>query len=278
MKDYLALAKPRIAVMVALMAALGYALAGGRDFTALGWTALGAALSAAACGALNQLFERGCDALMTRTQNRPLPTGRLSGAAALSFGLACAVSGLGILLLKSGLLAALCALATLILYIGLYTPLKRVTPLSAWIGAAAGATPPLLGWAAAQGALPAPAWALFAIQFLWQMTHFLALFWLHRADYARAGFKFTPVLDPSGRVTAAQIAVHSFSILPVSLLPVVWGMAGPRYGLGALALGGAYMVLGLRASWTLADQDARRLFHASLAYLPLLFAMLWIGT
>lgn len=278
MKNYLELAKPRIGVMVALMAALGYALAGGRDNAALLWLALGTTLASAACGALNQLLEKGPDGLMARTRSRPLPSGRLSSGQALAFGLACAVSGLGILYFKSGVLAMLCALATLILYVGLYTPLKRVTPLSAWIGAAAGATPPLVGWAAAQGRLPVQAWSLFAIQFLWQMTHFLALFWIHREDYARAGFKFTPVLDPSGRLTSAQIAVHSFSILPVSLLPVVWGMAGPGYGLGALALGGAYMALGLRASWTLAPLDTRRLFLASLAYLPLLFAMLWIGT
>lgn len=278
MKDYLELAKPRIGVMVGLMAALGYALAGGRDGAALTWMVLGAALSSAACGALNQLLERGPDALMARTHSRPLPAGRLAPAQALAFGLATAILGLAVLYFRANPLAALCALATLVLYVGLYTPLKRVSPLSAWIGAAAGATPPLVGWAAAQNALPLQAWALFAIQFLWQMTHFLALFWLHREDYARAGFKFTPVLDPSGRLTAAQIAVHSFSIVPVSLLPVLWGMAGPGYGLGALGLSGAYMAVGLRASWTLAPTDMRRLFLASLAYLPLLFAMLWIGT
>lgn len=278
MRDYLALAKPRIAVMVALMTALGFALAGGRATALLLWTCLGAALASAACGAFNQLLEKKQDALMERTRKRPLPAGRVRPLEAALFGTACAVVGLSILFWKSGTLATLCTVATLILYVGLYTPLKRVTSFSAWIGAAAGATPPLVGWAAAQHNLPPQAWALFLIQFLWQMTHFLALFWIHRADYARAGFKFTPVLDPTGRLTSAQIAVHSFSILPVSLLPVVWGMAGPGYGLGALALGGAYMALGLKASWTLADADTRRLFHASLAYLPLLFAMLWMGT
>jgi protoheme IX farnesyltransferase len=152
-----------------------------------------------------------------------------------------------------------------------------VTPQTTWLGAAAGATPPLIGWAAATGALSAKAWALFGIQFLWQIPHFLALFWIYREDYARAGFRVMPVVHPDGGTTAAQIAIHSFTLLPATLLPVVLGMAGFSYAVSALLIGIVFLGLGLRASWTLAHSDARRLFLASLAYLPLIFGMLFFG-
>lgn len=269
--DYLALTKPRITLLVMATTAFGFKLAGGQE--GLWRLLIGVGLSSAACGALNQWLERELDGKMTRTAKRPLPAGRLDPLSALLFGLALGTFGLALL---EGLPRLLTA-ATLAAYLLAYTPLKRLTPQSTWVGAAAGATPPLIGWAAATGSLPPQAWALFAIQFLWQIPHFLALFWLYREDYARAGFKVMPVVYPKGGSTAAQIALHSFTVLPASLAPSFLGMAGPGYGLAALVLGTAYLGLGMRASWTMSALDNRRLFLASLAYLPALFTMLMIG-
>lgn len=277
MRSYVELGKPRIALMVALTTALGWYLAGGASEPALWWTVLGATLGALSCGTLNQRLEIEQDRLMARTKGRPLPSGRVSPDAALAFGLALGVAGLGILWAFSGRLPCLLTAATIFGYVALYTPLKRVTPQSTWIGAAAGATPPLIGWAALRGDLPAQAWALFAIQFLWQIPHFLAMFWLHREDYARAGFRVMPVVDETGGSTAVQIAIHSLTMLGASLLPLSLGMAGLFYAAGALLLSTAFLGLGMRASWTLAAVDTRRLFLASLAYLPILFSLLLIG-
>ncbi len=277
MKPYLSLAKPRIGLMVALTSGLGWALAGGRPTLAFFAMTLGVTLAAAACGTLNQVLERREDALMHRTRGRALPTGRVTTRAALAFGLVLAVVGPVVVAAATGLLAGALTLATVLLYVLAYTPLKKVTPQTTWIGAAAGAMPPLIGWAAATGALSAKAWALFGIQFLWQIPHFLALFWIHREDYARAGFRVMPVVHPDGGTTAAQIALHSFTLLPATFLPVVLGMAGTPYAVGALTIGVLFLGLGLRASWTLAHADARRLFLASLAHLPLIFGMLYFG-
>ncbi|MDX6768352.1 MAG: heme o synthase [Elusimicrobiota bacterium] len=277
MKDFLALAKPRIALLVALTAALGWAVAGGR-MTAAFWGLLaGVTLAAAACGALNQYLERAEDALMRRTRARPLPTGRVAPAAALAFGLVLAAAGPALVWLAAGRLSAGLTALTIALYVLAYTPLKKVTPQTTWIGAAAGAMPPLIGWAGAAQGLDARAWALFGIQFLWQIPHFLALFWMYREDYAAAGFKVMPVVHPDGGTTAIQIALHSFTLLPATLLPVYLGMAGKAYGLPALLVSAAFLGLGMKASWTMAVPDARRLFLASLAYLPLIFGMLLFG-
>lgn len=277
MRDYLELCKLRIAFMVAATCALGYALAGGTPDAKLFWTVLGASLASCSCGAFNQLLEKDQDACMKRTSRRPLAAGRVSRGDAAVFASVVGALGLLILAVESGRLPLLLTAATLVLYVALYTPLKRVTPHTTWIGAAAGATPPLIGWAAASGSLPIYAWLLFGIQFVWQIPHFLAMFWLHREDYARAGFRVMPVVDPAGGLTAAQIAVHCLTLLGAALLPVFCGMAGLGYAVGALTLSLAYLALGLRASWTLAPTDTRRLFLASLAYLPVLFSMLLIG-
>ncbi len=277
MKAYLALCKPRIAVMVALTAGLGWALAGGKA-TPRFWAMLaGVSAASAACGALNQYLERHEDSLMRRTASRPLPRRAISDRAALAFGLTLAAAGPATVWLACGRLAAALTAATIVLYVLAYTPLKKVTPQTTWIGAAAGAAPPLIGWAAAAGSLDAKAWALFGIQFLWQIPHFLSLFWIYRDDYARAGFRVMPVVHPDGGTTAAQIAIHSFTLLPATLLPVLLGMAGFSYAVSALLIGTVFLGLGLRASWTLERADARRLFLASLAYLPLIFGMLFIG-
>lgn len=277
MKALLSLTKPRIGLMVALTAGLGWALAGGKPTPAFFGTIAGVTLASAACGALNQYLERREDALMLRTRGRALPAGRTAPSGALTLGLVLAVLGPALAAFAGGRLAGALTLATVVLYVALYTPLKKVTPQTTWIGAAAGAMPPLIGWAAATGSLSPKAWALFGIQFLWQIPHFLALFWIHREDYARAGFRVMPVVHPDGGTTAVQIALHSFTLLPATLVPVLLGMAGAPYAVCALALGAVFLGLGMRASWTLARADARRLFLASLAHLPLIFGMLYFG-
>jgi protoheme IX farnesyltransferase len=276
-KDLLALTKPRIAMMVALTAGLGWALAGGRATPGFFAMTLGVCLASAASGALNQYLERVEDGLMNRTKNRPLPTGRVRPSRALALGLALAAIGPALVWLAAGRLAAGLTAATIALYVLAYTPLKKVTPQTTWIGAAAGAMPPLIGWAACAGSLAPQAWALFGIQFLWQIPHFLSLFWIYREEYAAAGFRVMPVVHPDGGTTAVQIALHSFTLLPMTLLPVVLGMAGLPYAFAALFVGAAFLGFGLRASWTMAVVDARRLFLASLAYLPLIFGMLYFG-
>jgi protoheme IX farnesyltransferase len=275
--NYLQLSKPRIVVMVLVTTAVGFCLASGTDRSRLLWTLLGTALAASACGSLNQLIERRQDALMRRTRSRPLPAQRLSAGQASAFGLACALAGLGLLAWKVNGLACALAAFTIASYVFAYTPLKRLTPQSTWVGAVSGAISPLIGWAAVRGTLEPEAWTLFAIQFIWQIPHFLAIFWIYREDYALAGFRVMPVVDPSGRSTACQIALHSFALLPASLAPTWCGLAGAPYAYGALVLGTVFLGLGMRASWTMTLLDTRRLFLASLVYLPVLFGMLVLG-
>jgi protoheme IX farnesyltransferase len=277
MKSYLQLAKPRIALMVALTTWLGWALAGGTATPSLFFVVLGASLAAAACGALNQRLEIVEDGLMNRTKNRPLPTGQVTPRAALIYGLALAALGTGLVWAAGGAVAGALTLATIVLYVLVYTPLKKVTPQTTWIGAAAGATSPVIGWVAAGAPLDRRAAVLFAIQFLWQIPHFLALFWIYREDYARAGFKVMPVVHPDGGTTAVQIAIHSFTLLPATIAPALVGLARPEYALGAFAVSGSFLLLGLRASWTMTVKDNRRLFLASLAFLPAIFVLLLIG-
>ncbi|MDE2038564.1 MAG: heme o synthase [Elusimicrobia bacterium] len=277
LNDYLALTKPRIATLVMMTAAFGYSMAGGSFGAGLLWTVLGTGLCSAACGSLNQALEGGPDALMERTRRRAVAAGRLRARDAFLFGLVLAAAGLAALAYETTALAAALTAATVLAYAFLYTPMKRFTPQATWVGAAAGAAPPLIGWAAARGSLCAQAWVLFGIQFLWQIPHFLSLFWIHRRDYERAGFRVMPVVDPEGGLTATQIALHSFTVLPMALAPVFLGMAGKTYGFTALALSLGYLLLGLKASWSLRPADTRRLFLASLAYLPLLFMSLLLG-
>lgn len=277
MRILLELSKPRVILMVLVTCAIGFRLAGGRDWTLLAWTLLATSLAAAGSGALNQVFEVRRDAMMKRTKTRPLPQGRIGLGAALVFGLACSELALGIFFWKVNPLAATLSALTLILYVLYYTPLKPATPDSTWPGAAAGAIPPMIGWAAASGELTAGAWILFTIQFFWQIPHFLAIFWLHREEYSRAGYRVLPVLDPSGQATAMQISLYSMALLVTSILPVSIGMAGLAYGIVALSCGVIFLAFGVRVALTLEARDARRLFLASLVYLPLVLGMLLIG-
>lgn len=275
--DYVELTKPRIAVLVLFTVAVG-CLLGARgipDLYVLINTVVGAGLVAAGASALNQLLERHSDSLMRRTENRPLPAGRLQPLEVLIFGILVSVGGLVYLALtvRHGL-AVVVAGITLISYVFLYTPLKRRTTLNTLVGAVPGALPPVIGWTAITGSLEAPVVVLFLIVFLWQVPHFLAIAWIYREDYARAGLRMLPVVDPQGGITGRQMLLYSLVLLPVSLSPVLWQQAGIFYAAGALVLGVmfAWAALGfVREKSTL---QARRVLKASLVYLPLLLALL----
>jgi protoheme IX farnesyltransferase len=276
--DYLELSKPRITLMVTLTTLVGYVLAarGPISLSHLAVTLAGTALVAGGASALNMLLERRTDALMLRTRTRPLPSGRLRPAEALACGLFLTSAGLAALAWLAGPLSALVALATWASYLFLYTPLKPRTSLCTVVGAFPGALPPVIGWAAARGALEPGAFVLFAILFLWQIPHFLAIAWIYRDDYARGGLPMLPVLDPDGRVTGRQAVANSFALLVVSLTPGAAGLAGIGYLSGAVVLG---LALSSVAVWTAAARTpraARALFLASLVYLPAICALLLI--
>jgi len=274
--DWLELTKPRITAMVVFTALVGYVTAApGAAWTALLAAALGGtALVAAGASVLNQVMERDTDALMLRTRTRPLPAGRIGPGEARAFGFFLTLSGLATLLWFSGTLAAAVACATWASYLFAYTPLKRRTPLATLVGAVPGALPPVIGWAAALGSLDPGAFILFAILFLWQVPHFLAIAWLYRDDYARAGFPMLPVLDRDGTFTGRQAVVHSLALLLVSLAPAAAGLAGPVYLTGAFLLGVALTLFALRLARSRDLVSARGLFLASVLYLPALSSLL----
>ncbi len=277
-RDLLELTKPRITTMAVISVAAGYTL-GGRGPVALalaGAVLCAATLLASGASALNQWLESETDQWMTRTASRPLPQGRLASSVALGFGVLLVASGLVLMTMAGGALAASIGLVTVALYVLAYTPLKRTTPLCTVIGAVPGALPPLMGWAAGAGSLTAEAWLLFAILFLWQMPHFLAIAWLYRDDYARAGQPMLPVVDPSGAATARQAVLYAAALLPVSLLPSVLGIAREPYFAVALVSGVALLVASLRMGLTRSMADARLLLRVSILYLPvLLWTRVW---
>jgi protoheme IX farnesyltransferase len=246
---------------------MGTGFSGLEMFHAIGGTALVAGGSAA----LNQIAERRVDALMERTRRRPVADGRLSAREALVFAVLLAALGLIWLALATTLLAAAVAAVTLFTYVVLYTPLKLRTSFATVVGAVPGALPPMIGWAAATDTLSREAWILFAIVFVWQMPHFLAIAWLFRDDYGRAGFPMLPVIEPDGRSTAHQVAVYSAALLPVSLLPSLVNLAGPVYFLVALALGLGFLFVALQFARRRTRRDARTLFLVSITYLPLVW-------
>jgi protoheme IX farnesyltransferase len=234
---------------------------------------LGTALLGGGGSALNQYWERRPDGAMSRTGSRPLPAGRLVPPAALWFGSILAAAGLALLLL-AGWFPALLGALTFGLYLFAYTPLKRVTPHSVFVGAVPGALPPLIGWAAAGGSLGAEAWALFAILFIWQVPHFMAIAWLYREDYRAAGFPMVSVLDRDGRLTALEMVWTTVILILASLAPAVLGFAGPWYLSGALLLGLGLFFAALRFARERTDARARQALRASIIYLPLLFLLL----
>jgi protoheme IX farnesyltransferase len=274
--DFVALAKPRLNALVIATTLGGYYMGAGRGGS-LGLllnTLAGTALVAGGAAAFNQLLEREPDGLMRRTRTRPLPDGRLQPGDAAVFGAVLSVAGLLWLALGANPIAAAVALVTLVTYALVYTPLKRRTSFSTIVGAVPGALPPVIGWAAARGQVDAAALALFAIGFCWQLPHFLAIAWIYRADYERAGFPMLPVLEPDGRSTARQAALYAAALLPASLAPAALGLAGPTYAAGAIALGLGFLALTLRFGVIRTVPSARLLFVGSILYLPALWALM----
>ena len=272
------LVKARLTTLVLLTTLVGFYLGwrGPMNFLLMFHALFGTALVASGAAALNQLLEREYDAKMRRTANRPLPSGRLQPTTVAIFGGVCSVIGLIYLALLVNLLTAVIGAVTLVSYLFIYTPLKRVTWLNTAIGAVPGALPPLMGWTAARNELSSEGWALFAILALWQLPHFFAIAWMYRDDYAKAGFKMLPNIDPDGSRTAQQAVSNTLGLLFVSLCPFAFKMAGPVYLAGAILLGAGYLWCAIQFSRQLTLARARQLFLASIIYLPLLLsAMVW---
>ncbi len=276
MRDYLLLTKPRVVLMVLVTTAVGYYLGspGAPAWWPLLRALIGTGLAAAGTIALNQYMERDLDARMERTRRRPLPQGRIRPIQGLAFGVAITAGGILSLALAVHLLAALLAAATVASYLFAYTPLKRRTPLSMAVGAVPGGLPPMIGWVAARGRLGLEAWVLFAVLFLWQIPHSLAIARLHRDDYARAGIRFLPVVDPDGRRTGLPVVSHCLALLVVGLVPTLIGLAGGLYFFGALALGATFLAYGIHLAVARTAPAARRLLLASIVYLPAVLALM----
>jgi len=270
------LTKPRITFLIVLTSAAGFGLGsrGRVDYLGLVSALFGIALLSSGIATLNQYAERDLDGLMRRTATRPLPTGKLAPWEALAFGAGLTVLAEIYLLVLVNPLSALLGLTVIAGYLFAYTPLKTRSSLSTVVGAFPGAVPPLIGWTAATGTLSIEAWVLFAILFLWQFPHFLAIAWMYREDYGRAGILMLPVVEPDGRVTAQQIVVYTLMLIPVSLLPTVLGLSGRIYFFGALILGLLFLYSSIRAAFSMSRQQARRLLLASVLYLPLLFILM----
>ena len=274
--DFLAITKPRLNLLVVATAAAGYYLGANHEATwPAGIVAVGGtALVAGGASAMNQIYERETDRLMQRTRMRPMPDGRLTVVEAGAFAAALAVTGLLVLALGANVLAMLVALATLLTYVLVYTPLKLKTSFATVVGAVPGALPPMIGWAAATNTLSREAWAMFAIVFLWQMPHFLAIAWLYRDEYARAGFPLLPVKEPDGHSTGRAVLAYGAALLPVSMVPTLIGLTSPSYFAGALLLSSGYLALAALFARRRQRVDALRLFIGSIVYLPLVWSLM----
>lgn len=274
---YWEMTKPRLSGLVLVTTGVGFVAASGGVVD--GWlllhTLIGTALVAGGAAVLNQYLERDVDALMSRTRHRPLPSGRVAPEEALAYGVLLAAAGLCYLTVGVSWLAGLLAGVSLATYLFCYTPMKRTTALCTLVGGIPGALPPMIGWAAARGTLDAGAWALGALLFLWQQPHFLAIACLYREDYARAGLPMLPVVDEDGAATGRQVVLYATALLPVSVLPLVLGLAGAGYGASALLLGAAFCVCAVRlAVQPRSLPRARQLFLASVCYLPIVLLAL----
>jgi protoheme IX farnesyltransferase len=271
--DYVALTKPRLNFLVVATSAAAYYLgaAASPDLVAMASAVAGTALVAGGASVLNQLYERDTDALMRRTRNRPLPDGRVDPGDARIFGLALSAIGLLLLATRANVLAAALALATLVIYLLVYTPLKRRTSLATLVGAVPGALPPLIGWTASHGTVSAGGAALFAIVFLWQIPHFMAIAWMYRDDYGKAGFPMLPVVEPEGRRAGRQALLYAAALVPVALVPWLVTMSGSAYAIVSLGLGLGLVVLAQRFARKRTEDSARALFFGSIVYLPLLW-------
>jgi protoheme IX farnesyltransferase len=273
---FVELTKPRIAFMLVLTSAAGFYLGtkGAVDLVLFVNAIIGIAILAFGVATLNQYSERATDALMERTKNRPVPSGRLTSVEALVFGLVqCLVAEIYLYFLVNPLTAGL-GLVVIVGYVLLYTPLKTRTSASTAIGAIPGAMPPLMGWTAAANEVTVGAWALFLLLFLWQFPHFLAIAWMYREQYAKAGILMLPVVEPSGKITARQIVLFSIMLVPISLAPFFLGFAGFVYLIGATILGLWFLFESVRMARAKTVDKARRLLMVSVLYLPLVFGLL----
>ena len=270
------LVKARLTFLVLLTTLVGFYVGttGPFDLPLMAATLLGTALLACGAAALNQLWEREYDAKMARTETRPLPSGKLQPQTVLMFGAGCSIAGMLVLSVWVNLLTSFLGALTLVSYLFVYTPLKLKTWLNTAVGAIPGALPPLMGWTAARNGVDPGGWALFAILFFWQIPHFFAIAWMYREEYARAGFVMLPSLDPTGFRTARQAVSHTFGLMFMSLLPALFGMAGIVYFVGATLLGMVFLFCAFRFSTELTVARARRLFLASIVYLPLLLILM----
>jgi len=278
MSRYLELTKPRITCFILMSTAIGFVcgMNAGAPWTwiTLLHTLVGTALIASGTAALNQWYERAADGKMDRTRARPIPSGRVTGPHALMFGTFLSIAGFMDLWLGANLLTALLGLFTLASYLFLYTPMKQRSPHSTTLGAIPGAMPPLIGFAAASGTLNWNAWILYAILFLWQFPHFYAIAWMYRADYARAGIRMLPVVEPDGESTSRRMLYVSLALLSISLLPKFFAMAGNYYLAGAVILGLIYVYASLRSVLDRSLLRARQVLFASVLYLPFLYGLL----
>ena len=273
---YVELTKPRITFLIVLTSAAGFCLGsrGAVNYLLFANAMISIGLLSSGIATLNQFIERDLDGLMRRTASRPLPTGRLAPLEAMWLGVLLTAGAETYLALFVNGLSAVLGLTVIAGYLFLYTPLKTRSTLSTAVGAFPGAMPPLIGWTAARGEIGVAAWVLFAILFLWQFPHFLAIAWMYREDYGRAGIRMLPVVEPEGRVTGQQIIAYSLMLVPVSLLPTVLGISGRFYFVTALALGLLFLASGIRVALSKSNQHARQLLLASVFYLPLLFGVM----
>ena len=274
--DFFELTKPRIVLMVLVTALVGYYAGSERvpDYLRLLQVLIGTALAAGGTLTLNQFIERDIDAMMERTRHRPLPDARVQPQDALWFGVALTLLGLGYLAVAVNPLSAVVAGAITLSYLLVYTPMKRYSSLCVPLGAVPGALPPVIGWVAARGELSVDAGVLFAILFLWQIPHTLAIAYLYREDFAKAGIQFLPVIEPDGESTNRQILIHCGALLVVSLLPTLIGLAGASYFITAFILGAAFLASGVKLVMAPTRAGARRLLFASLIYLPVLLLVM----
>lgn len=276
--DFIQLTKPRICLLALLMSTLGYIMGSHGDV--LGWhlffTLLGTGLVGASSCIFNQVAEEEVDSLMLRTQNRPIPAGRIAPAEAIKLGSVLGVLGELVLLTSVNAITAILGAVTLLTYVGVYTPSKKSTPMSTLIGAVPGAMPPLMGWTASYGSVSIQGIVLFMILFLWQIPHFLAIAWLYKEDYARASLPILSVVDNNGSATSKQVVLYSIALLPLTLVPTVWGITGITYLWGAFALGLIYLLCGILLTIYQTRGYARLLFIVSIIYLPVLGGlMVW---
>jgi len=279
LSGYWSLTKPEVNFLIAVSTAVGFWMGTPASFAHFSWTSLlhtliGTVLVASGAATLNQLIELRFDEQMRRTARRPLVSRRIGQTHALWFGIALSVIGAIYLAVTTNALASMLSILTLLSYLFLYTPLKRKTPLCTLIGALPGAAPPLIGWAAACGHLDSNAWLLFAIVFLWQFPHFMAIAWMYREDYARAGYLVLPEGKSKDRFAAWQTSLPSLALFAVALVPAIRGESGIVYFAGALVLGGVFLCYSARFAFQLSNASARQLLFASILYLPVLFALL----